>query len=104
VPQTKETPSTADKNAAESSEKKQQVAAVPKASPAAKTNSKVSGVTNAAKTSVVSSTAEILKVPMDNDATGKTEVNEYCCYNLFNMMNIFYLICFFMMLPVAQTV
>jgi hypothetical protein len=73
VRQTKETPSAADKIATESSEKKPQVVASPKASPVAKTNSKVSGVT-----SVTSCTAENLKVPMDNDVTGKTEVSEYC--------------------------
>jgi hypothetical protein len=68
------------------------MAANPKASPATKTNSKMSGVTSAVKTSVTNSTAEILKVPMDSDVTGKSEVNDYCCYNLFNIMNIFYII------------
>jgi hypothetical protein len=92
VRQTKETPSAADKNAAESSEKKQQVAANPKASPAAKTNSKVPGVTSAVKTNVTSSTDEILKVPVDSDVTGKTEVNEYFCYNPFNVMYFCHLI------------
>lgn len=68
------------------------MAASPKAGPAAKNNSKVSGATSAGKTSVTSCTAEILKVPMDSDVTGKTEVNEYFCYNQFNVMNIFHLI------------
>jgi hypothetical protein len=72
VPESKETPSAADKNGAENSEKKQQVAADPKPSPAAKTNSKVCGVM---KTSVSNSTAEAVRVPVDSDATGKTEVN-----------------------------
>ncbi|XP_033607373.1 protein winged eye isoform X3 [Cryptotermes secundus] len=77
VRQTKETTPAADKNTAESSEKKQQpVAASPKASPAAKNNSKVSGVTSAGKTNVTSCTAEIPKVPMDNDVTGKTELSD----------------------------
>lgn len=79
MPQTKETTSAADKNSAESSEKKQQVAANHKGSPAAKTNSKVSGVTSAVKTSITNSTAEVLKVAVDSDLTGKTEVNDYCC-------------------------
>jgi hypothetical protein len=75
VPESKEIPSAAEKNAADSSEKKQQMAAHLKASPAAKTNIKVSGVTSAAKASATSSTAETLKAPVDSDATGKTEVS-----------------------------
>jgi hypothetical protein len=85
VPQTKETQSSADKNTAESSEKKQQVPAVSssKTDSAAKGSSKVSDVTgrvNATKTSAINSPAETVRITTENDITGKTEVREHRYY------------------------
>jgi hypothetical protein len=78
VPQTKET----DKNAAESSDKKQQVPAVSssKTESAAKGSSKVSdmtGLITTTKTSAISSPAETVRITTENDVTGKTEVREH---------------------------
>ena len=81
MPQTKETQSSADKNTAESSEKKQQVPAVSssKTDPATKGSSKVSDVTGltTTKTSAISSPAEAVRITTENDVTGKTEVREH---------------------------
>jgi hypothetical protein len=70
VPESKDTLSAADKSGAGSSDKKQQMAADAKPGPSAKSSSKVCGITSA-----TSSAAESLRVPVDSDATGKTEVN-----------------------------
>lgn len=85
MPQTKESQSSADKNTAESSEKKQQVPAVSssKTDLAAKGSSKVSdvtGLTTTTKTSAINSPAETVRIATENDITGKTEVRErlYC--------------------------
>ena len=85
MPQTKETQSSADKNTAESSKKKQQVPAVSssKTNSAAKGSSKVSDVTGlatATKTSAINSPAETVRITAENDITGKTEVREHRYY------------------------
>jgi len=85
VPQTKETQSSADKNIAESSEKKQQVPAVSssKSDSAAKGSSKVSdvtGLTTTTKASAINSPAESVRITTENDMTGKTEVREHRYY------------------------
>jgi hypothetical protein len=85
VPQTKETQSSADKNSAESSEKKQQVPAVSssKTNSAAKGSSKVSdvtGLTTTTKISAINSPAETVRITNENDVTGKNEVREHCFY------------------------
>jgi hypothetical protein len=84
VPHAKETPSAADKNAAESSEKKQQTLA---GSSSKTNNSKASGATgpmSTVKTSAISSAPEILRISTDNDATGKTEVSYYSLLSIKN--------------------
>jgi hypothetical protein len=70
VPESRETLSTADNSGAGSSEKKQQMAADTKSSPAAKTSIKGGGATSAASP----------RTPVDSDATAKTEVNLFYCY------------------------
>lgn len=87
MPQSKETLSAAVKNAAESTERKQQVSAGPGSNTdaASKSNSKVSCATRPAssiKTSTMNSAVETVKILTGSDATGKTEVNEYIYYIL----------------------
>lgn len=85
MPQTEETQSSADKNASDGSDKKQQVAAVSssKTNSAAKGSRKVSdvtGLTSTTKTSAINSPAETVRVTTENDVTGKNEVRERCYY------------------------